>query len=207
MLSGVLRGESPAVDSRPALSTAESTWLDGPRTDAACPRWPPHAMEFMPGADSVVRPVGSAYGLGCGDGGRLLRPLGVPQSPQGPPHDAMRPPHDRLLPCQVCAGGGASCRLCSRQGERRRSSPRDDPGAHQQLPAGGTPFRVHVAPLGTGRLPMERDRDNHGRLPQLCSATRQRRSRGVMIQPLGADHPALGDRHRQQPPLEKVLPG
>ena len=35
MLSGVLRGESPAVDSRPALSTSDSTWLDGPRTDAA----------------------------------------------------------------------------------------------------------------------------------------------------------------------------
>ena len=28
MLSGVLREESPAVDARPALSTADSTWLD-----------------------------------------------------------------------------------------------------------------------------------------------------------------------------------
>src|SRR6476659_9458977 len=28
MLSGVLRRESPAVDSRPALSTSDSTWLD-----------------------------------------------------------------------------------------------------------------------------------------------------------------------------------
>src|SRR5262245_3991728 len=37
MLSGVLRGESPAVDARPALSTSDSTWLDGPRPDAACP--------------------------------------------------------------------------------------------------------------------------------------------------------------------------
>jgi hypothetical protein len=35
MLSGVLRGESPAVDARPALNTSESTWLDGPRTDVA----------------------------------------------------------------------------------------------------------------------------------------------------------------------------
>ena len=35
MLSGVLRGESPAVDARPALSTSDSIWLDGPRTDAA----------------------------------------------------------------------------------------------------------------------------------------------------------------------------
>ena len=28
MLSGVLRGESPAVDARPALSTSDSIWLD-----------------------------------------------------------------------------------------------------------------------------------------------------------------------------------
>ena len=28
MLSGVLRGESPAVDTRPALSTSDSIWLD-----------------------------------------------------------------------------------------------------------------------------------------------------------------------------------
>jgi hypothetical protein len=28
MLSGVLRGESPAVDARPALSTPDSIWLD-----------------------------------------------------------------------------------------------------------------------------------------------------------------------------------
>ena len=26
--TGVLRGESPAVDARPALSTSDSTWLD-----------------------------------------------------------------------------------------------------------------------------------------------------------------------------------
>jgi hypothetical protein len=37
MLSGVLRGESSAVDTRPALSTSDSIWLDGPRPDAACP--------------------------------------------------------------------------------------------------------------------------------------------------------------------------
>ena len=48
MLSGVLRGESSAVDSRPALSTSDSTWLDGPCTDAACPGFGSLALWSLP---------------------------------------------------------------------------------------------------------------------------------------------------------------
>jgi hypothetical protein len=172
MLSGVLRGESPAVDSRPALSTSDSTWLDGPRTDAACPRWPPHTMEFMPGANSVVRPVGPAHGPGCSDGWRIPHTLGAPRWPPRPLHDTMRPPHDRPLPWQVCAGVWASCSLCSRQGRRRCSSSWNNARAYQPLPASRTAFRVHVAPLGTGCLPIEGDRHDDGWLASLRPPTR-----------------------------------
>ena len=121
-------------------------------------------MEFMPGVGAVIRPVGPAHGLGCGDGKRISRTLGAPQGPQGPPHDAMRPPHDRPLPWQILTGVCASCRLGSRQDKRWRSSPRNNARAHQPLPTGRTAFRVHVAPLGTGRLPIEGDRHDYGRL-------------------------------------------
>ena len=160
----MLRGESPAVDSRPVLSTSDSTWLDGPRTDAACPGLLLPAMEFMPGVGAVIRPVGPAHGLGGGDGRRIPRTLGAPQGPQGSPHDAMRPPHDRPLPWQILTGVCASCSLGSRQDTRWRPSPRNNARAHQPLPTGRTAFRVHVAPLGTGRLPIEGDRHDYGRL-------------------------------------------
>ena len=143
--------------------------------------------------------------LGYGDCGRLRRPLGAPPWPQGPPHNAMKPPQDRPLPWQVLAWVCASCGLCSSQHGRWRPSPRDDPGVHQQLPTGRTPFRVHLTPLGTDGLPIKRDWDNHGRLPYLRPAEPQRLRMGVMVQPIAAYHPALRGRHMQQPPLQKVL--
>jgi len=141
-------------------------------------------MEVMPGAGAVIRPVGPAHSLGRGDGGCILRTLGAPRGPQGPPHDAMKPPQDRPLPWQVLAWVCASCGLCSSQHGRWRPSPRDDPGVHQQLPTGRTPFRVHLTPLGTDGLPIKRDRDNHGRLPYLHPAEHQRLRMGVMVQPI-----------------------
>src|SRR5206468_6230363 len=69
--------------------------LDRPRTEAACPGFPPRAMEFMPGAFSVVRPVVPAHAPGCGDGGRVPSTLGASRRPQRPLHDTTRPPHDR----------------------------------------------------------------------------------------------------------------
>jgi hypothetical protein len=77
-------------------------------------------------------------------------------------------------------------------GEWRSPTAQDNPRAHEPLPAGRTPFRVRLAPLRTRRLPIARDRDDHGQLPHLRPAVHQRLRVGVMVQPLEAHDPALG---------------
>jgi hypothetical protein len=207
MLSGVLRGERSAVDSRPALSASESTWLDGPRTDAACPRWAPHAMEVMPGAGAVIRPVGPAYGLGRGDGGRLPRTLEAPRCPLGRAHDARRSPPDRPLPWQVLAGVCASGGSCLRRPRRRGARPWDDLEANEPLPADRTPFRMRITPLGTPRLPPQRHRHHHGGLPHVEPTAGQRLHGGMMGQSIAPHRPRLGHGHMHQPALEKGRDG
>src|SRR5262249_19046566 len=63
MLSGVLRGESSAVDARPARSIWDGIWLDCPRTEGACPGF---------AASRYGVSVGAARRYAAGD--RLCRP-------------------------------------------------------------------------------------------------------------------------------------
>src|SRR5262245_7832309 len=137
-------------------------------------------MEFMPGAVSIVRPIGPAHAPSYGDGGWVLRTWGAPRRPQRPRYDTTRLPLDRPPPGQASTAVGFSCGVLSRQHEWWRSAPRNDPSAYQELPAGRTPFRVHVASLGTDRLPIARDQDDHGRLAHLRPAARQGLGMGMM---------------------------
>src|SRR5215831_18081961 len=74
MLSGVLRGESPAVDARPALSTSDSiVWTDRAlmRPDQVCA-----ASRYGGYSGATLRhPVGARPGrpLTCGNEGRTGR--------------------------------------------------------------------------------------------------------------------------------------
>src|ERR687884_494996 len=128
-------------------------------------------MEFVPRHPYAIPPATSPDRLPGGAvvrrPGSLSPPDHFPACGETPPgYRQIHHPPERLLPaaCRV----SASCREFPSPYRRGRTAPRDDSGAHQPLPAGGTPFRVHVAPLGTGCLPIERDRDHHGRLPHLC---------------------------------------
>src|SRR5262249_33307289 len=75
MLSGVLRGESPAVDTHPALSTSDSiVWTDRARMrpDQVCA-----ASRYGGYSGATLRhPVGDRPGrpLTCGSDGRPWRP-------------------------------------------------------------------------------------------------------------------------------------
>ena len=164
-------------------------------------------MEFIPGARSVIELVGPANAPGCGDGGLVPNTLGVPQRPQRPRYDTTRLPRDRPPPGQASTAVCFSCGVLSRQHEWWRPDPRNDLSTDQELPAGRTPFRVHVASLGTDRLPIERDRDDRGRLAHLRPAARQGLCMGMMVQPIVAYHTCLWGWDMQEPPLEKVLRG
>src|SRR4029077_7950928 len=91
MLSGVLRGESPTVDARPALSTAESTWLDGPRTDAAGHEVLRRSMEFGPLHPHALPPATGPDRLPCGAAVRRPGPLSPPY--RFPAHGGTPPGH------------------------------------------------------------------------------------------------------------------
>jgi hypothetical protein len=75
---------------------------------------------------------------------------------------------------------------------------RDHTGAHEPLPAGGTPLRMGVPPLRTHRLPVQRGWRLQRRLAQRRTTDGQGRRVAGMVQPIRPHHPRL----RRFPPAE-----
>src|SRR5262249_1426264 len=145
-------------------------------------------MEFVPRHLYTIPPATGPDSL---PGGAVVRRLG-PLSPPAhfpacgempPGHRQTHHPPERLLPaaCRV----SASCRAFPSPYRRGRTATRDDAGTHEQLTAGGTPFRMRVAPLGTHGLPVQGWWGLHRRVsPPPAAPPRQPRARG------GVDAPA-----------------
>ena len=152
-------------------------------------------MEFVPRHLHTIPPATGPDRL---PGGAVVRRLGPLSSPdhcpacgETPPGHRQTPhPPDRLLPaaCRV----SASCRECPSPYRRGRTATRDDAGTHEPLPAGGTPFRRRVAPLGTHGLPVQGWWGLHRRLSKRRAAAGQGRGVRRMIQPVAPHDARLG---------------
>jgi hypothetical protein len=95
----------------------------------------------------------------------------------------------------------ASCRALSSQYRRRCAPTRDHTGAHEPLPAGGTPLRMGCPTLGTQRLPVQTHGDLYGRLPKCRATDGQGLGVRLMLQPRAPHHARLGHRDMEEPPL------
>src|SRR5215471_3638723 len=107
-------------------------------------------MEFVPRHLYTIPPATGPDSLPGGAVVRRLGPLSPPDhfpacGEMPPGHRQTHHPPERLLPaaCRV----SASCRAFPSPYRRGRTATRDDAGTHEQLTAGGTPFRMRVAPL------------------------------------------------------------
>ena len=164
-------------------------------------------MEFVPRHLHTIPPATGPDRL---PGGAVVRRLGPLSPPDHCPACGETPPGhrqthhspDRLLPaaCRV----SASCRAFPSPSRRWRTATRDDASTHEPLPAGGTPFRMRVAPLGTHGLPVQRCWRLQWRLAQRRTTDGQGRRVAGMVQPIRPYDPRLGHRHMQQPALQKV---
>src|SRR5215470_1600011 len=167
-------------------------------------------MEFVPRHLHTIPPATGPDSLPGGAVVRRLGPLSPPdhcpacgETPPG--HCQTHYPPDRLLPaaCRV----SASCRAFSSPYRRWRTATRDDAGTHEQLTAGGTPFRMRVAPLGTHGLPVQGWWGLQRRLSTRRAADGQGRGVRRMIQPVAPHDARLGHRDMEEPPLQKVRHG
>src|SRR5215467_158002 len=94
------------------------------------------------------------------------------------------------------------------QGEAGRSpAPRDDTRTHEPLATGGTPLGMALPPLRTHRLPVQRGWRLQRRLAKRRTTDGQGRRVAGMVQPIRPHDPHLGQRHMQQPALQKVRDG
>ena len=130
---------------------------------------PTRAMEVMPGHPHAHVPAtgpDSPTRNGVARVPSVPRVLSAPRTAWGPHTAGTR--HTPPL-----AGGLLRCWChAARSLANRGGVPpaRDDPGAHQELTAGGTLFRMRVAPLGTHGLPVQGRWGLHRRWPERCGS-------------------------------------
>src|SRR5262249_37819994 len=112
-------------------------------TDAACAAVLRCTRACVPGAVSVVRPVGSAHAPEYGDGGWVPHLGRAPRRPQRPRYNPTRLPRASPPPGRPPRrwASQAACSPHSTGG----GTPRNAPGAPQELPAGQTLLRGHGA--------------------------------------------------------------
>ena len=145
-------------------------------------------MEFVPRHPRAIPPATGPDRLPCGavlhSPGPLSLPDRVPACGGTPPGHRQTPhPPDRP-PLAACRGSVSCCALPSPH-RRGRTATRDDAGTHEPLTAGGTPFRMRVAPLGTHGLPVQGWGGLQRRWSKRRAAAGQGRSVRRMIPPLG----------------------
>src|SRR5262252_6584299 len=97
-------------------------------------------MEFVPQPPHALPPATGPD--------RLPARAGTPRGHRQTDHPPGRSPP---AACRV----PASCRALLSPYGRGRTATRDDTSTHEQLTAGGTPFRMRVTPLGTHGLPVQ----------------------------------------------------
>src|SRR5262249_43291453 len=167
-------------------------------------------MEFVPRHLYTIPPATGPDSL---PGGAVARGRG-PRSPPDlspacgempPGHRQPPPPPERLLPaaCRV----SASCRAFPSPYRRGRTATRDDAGTHEPLTAGGTPFRMRVAPLGTHGLPVQGWWGLHRRVSTRRAAAGQGRGGRGGGQPAGPPPAPPGGRGDGGGTVPRVAPG
>jgi hypothetical protein len=177
---------------RPDTGCSDALWSLGRVTPT--PSRLPQALTASPVGPVVRSP------------GPLSPPDRVPAragTPRG--HRQTDPPPGCSLP--AAWRGSASCRALLSPYGRWRTATRDDAGTHEQLTAGGTPFRMRVAPLGTHGLPVQGWWGLHRRLSKRRAADGQDLGVRRMIQPVAPHYARLGHRDMKEPPLQKVRHG
>ena len=145
-------------------------------------------MEFVPRHPHAIPPATSPTSLPYGAAGCRPGPLRPPDrvpARAGTPRGHRQIDHPPGCSLPAAWRGSTSCRALLSPYGRGRTATRDDAGTHEQLPAGGTPFRMRVPPLGTHGLPVQGWWGLHRRLAKRRAAAGQGRGVRRMIQPLG----------------------
>ena len=152
-------------------------WLDDPRTDTVQRRLPPPPLWGWLGGDGAAScpsaPRQAAWRTAQGLGRRTAVPGDAPDTRGLSPPHPHQTHHAPPTPSRRHGRASVSCGARRRQGRRRDTATGDHLGAHQELAAGRTAFRVGVTPLGTHGLPVETGGHGGRRLPQLRPTNRQ----------------------------------
>jgi hypothetical protein len=167
-------------------------------------------MEFVPRHPYAILPATGPDSL---PGGAVVHSLGPLSPPDHFPACGETPPGhrqthhtpDRLLPaaCRV----SASCREFPSPYRRWRTPARDNAGAHEPLPTGGTPLGMGLPTRGTHRLPGQRHRRLHRRLPERSTTDSEGLHLRRVVQPIRPHHARLRHGDMEEPPLQKVRHG
>ena len=146
-------------------------------------------MEFVPRRFHAIPLATGPDRLPCGAAVRRPGPLRSPDrvpAPGGTPPGHRQAHHlpGRSPPAACC--GSTSGRALPSQDRRWRPPAREHTGAHEPLPAGGTPLGMGLPTRGTHRLPGQGHRHLHRQLPKGGTADREGLRRRRVPQPAPA---------------------